>query len=241
MDDLEALLVDTDAGDFTSAEEWLSTFDVGAGEANMGEANAGELLSVTPLKDSGALLHETSKPAEHHKRPSQNTIVQAAEHSTDQLSASTIPILQGFPHDIQAKGSSSVVGTTASTPVSYPAMTFGAAKRTARTSCKKQLEDMRDLAAKLTTELDELKTSARISVSTPIARLSASAVVTTRSHGVRVWKRFAARQRDRRQCTEEENRLLREAVDVHLRRAKRLRQMIKRRAAEEVGWSCCSA
>lgn len=106
-----------------------------------------------------------------------------------------------------------------------------------RRSRKQEIAGLRDQVTLLSRELSSLKQKAGIDVNAPVARVPATKtkeLVTKMTNGLLLWEKLAAKQLERRQLSEEENRVLKEAVVTHIRRAKRLRQMLSKRAKEEV-------
>jgi hypothetical protein len=110
-----------------------------------------------------------------------------------------------------------------------------------RRTRKQELTALRDQVGQMTQELHALKLAAGMDISTPVAAIPRSqlqaltaATAATAALGCRLWEKLAAKQLKRRREAEHENRALREAVEVHSRRAKKLRQMVHRRAENEV-------
>lgn len=111
-----------------------------------------------------------------------------------------------------------------------------------RRTRKQELAELRDQVGRMTHQLHALKLAAGIDISTPVAAIPRSQLqaltavtATTAALGCRLWEKLAAKQLKRRREAEHENLALRGAVEVHARRAKKLRQMLHRRAENEVG------
>lgn len=115
-----------------------------------------------------------------------------------------------------------------------------------RRTRKQELSSLRETVARLAEQLGALKLAAGIDVETPVARVpatqqdalalvNAGAGGTLRGPSLGLWKKIAAGQLDRRRASESENRALRMAVATHIRRAKRLKQTLLKRALDEVG------
>lgn len=109
-----------------------------------------------------------------------------------------------------------------------------------RRTRKQEIQTLHDHVAQLTTELNALKTEAGIDLSTPVARVPKTCRELggeKRADTLCLWEKLAARQLSKRLVSEKQNRALREAVITHVRRAKRLRLMLLKRAREEVRYS----
>lgn len=105
-----------------------------------------------------------------------------------------------------------------------------------RPTPKQEMARLRDQVTRLTMQLNALKLASGLDLDTPILRQTASIPMTPRNDPaiIGLWRRLACKQRKHREHSERENRLLREAVAVRARRAKRLRQLIKKQTDEEV-------
>lgn len=117
-----------------------------------------------------------------------------------------------------------------------------------RLTKKEEIVQLRAQVESLAARLKTLKLAAGIGIDTPVARVlpeqTAALVPSSTSEargGLGLWEKLAARQLQRRQASEQENRALRAAVQMQSRRAKRLRLMMQKRAAREVGVRrrCC--
>lgn len=227
MDDLPALVVDADASGLGCADDWLLPLTADA---------IGWLPLLSPRDTDLELsdIHGQSDSSCHQDEMSLTTPL--ALPALEALSSAMAEPSDGITiEDSQHASSESDTASPAEEPKVAPNRSG-----TKRPTRKKQLEMLRDEVAQLTEELGTLKKGAGLDLSTPVARIPKSelGVLTVAAmsctHGMRLWKKLATRQRDRRRHAENENRTLREAISLHSRRAKMLRQMMQRRAADEV-------
>jgi hypothetical protein len=107
-----------------------------------------------------------------------------------------------------------------------------------RRTRKQEIQTLHDHVVRLTAELNALKTEAGIDLATPVARIPAQVRRELdgekKANTLCLWEKLAGRHLSKRRDSEKQNRVLREAVVTHVRRAKRLRHMLLKCAREEV-------
>lgn len=204
MMDELAALLASDGAEDVATEAWLLPLDVD----NAGLL-AGPALGADDWSSSDSPWSSTPSP---RLEPVSSVEVSSTElKKTDTRSGSA--------------GSSRSVGR-------LQVVAIGAKRRTR----KQELTGLRDQVAKLTTELHALKLAAGIDLDTPVARAPQRlvAVPTSISCSSSLWRRLAERQRKLRLCSENDNKILRAAVNNHTRRTKRLCRSLRKHVDDDV-------
>lgn len=163
--------------------------------------------------------------------------------------------------DVRARGGAAArVSPLPSAPEDLATQAAMPPKR--RRSRKEKIAALRNHADNLALALRRIKVRAGIDVDARVARVPAADILSSTAEAsssscLRLWRKIAMNQLERRRASELEHRMLHQAVALHTGRARRLQQLLVRRARQEVrgsrsdaptGWmgaradssSCCT-